>query len=241
MDDDQYIQSGLVNAWTMDGCLREAGFDPLAGGRVLDFGVGCGRTLHYFALYSGSCEFVGADVDGEAIEWCREKLDFASFEKLPTSPPTAFPDGHFDAIYAFSVFSHLPEALHRAWLTELFRISKPGAAIVLTVPGRHVIQAVLDESWSGAFPKAKLLHRAMPQLEETGFAFFPYKKLDYANAKNRRLSDTLDPKEYGSTFILEHYVREHWCDLFELVQYRESPDDWQDFVVLRRRDRAGDT
>lgn len=235
MTPDGYSQSGLVNWWTLDGCLRKAGFDALKGGSILDFGAGCGRVLQYFALYSGSCELVGADVDGEAIDWNRSNLDFASFEHLPLAPPTTFESGRFDAIYAFSVFSHLPEALHRSWLEELHRISKPGAAIVLTVQGQHVINAALDGSWKGAFPKGKVLKKGLSALEKSGFAFYPYKKLDYEDTDNKRLKETLDLENYGSTFILEAYVREHWSDLFEIVAYDVSPDDWQDYVVLRRR------
>ena len=234
MEPEQYRQSGLVNAWTLDGCLRDAGFDPLEGGRVLDFGVGCGRILEYFALYSDRCEFTGADVDAEAIDWCRGNLDFASFEALSSQPPSPFPDEHFDAIYTFSVFSHLPRDLQRAWLEELFRIAKPGASLVLTVQGQRVARGVLNGSWSGAFPDAKTLRKAMPKLEEEGFLFFPYGQLPYSSAENRRLDETLDPERYGSTFVLEPFVRSNWSDLFEVVQYRSAPDDWQDFVVLRR-------
>ena len=40
------------------------------------------------------------------------------FEVTPILPPTRFPDGHFDVIYLYSVFSHLSEAAHLAWLRE---------------------------------------------------------------------------------------------------------------------------
>jgi hypothetical protein len=44
-----------------------------------------------------------------------------------------------------------------------------------------------------------------------------------------------DADVYGMTFIDLCYIREHWLDLFELVHVTEAPDDWQDYVVLRRR------
>jgi hypothetical protein len=43
-----------------------------------------------------------------------------------------------------------------------------------------------------------------------------------------------DLEDYGSTFILEPYIRRHWLARFELLAIHESPDGWQDYVVLRR-------
>jgi hypothetical protein len=47
--------------------------------------------------------------------------------------------------------------------------------------------------------------------------------------------DSLGREEYGSTIIFEPYVRARWSELFEVVAFDEAPDDWQDYVVLRRR------
>jgi SAM-dependent methyltransferase len=230
-----YFRSGLVNWWMMDGYLREAGFDPVRGGDVLDFGVGCGRILQFFALYSPASRFVGADVDDQAVAWCEDHLDFASAAVLPSEPPCEIPDARFDAIYSYSVFSHLPEDLHRAWLEELARISRPGAAVVVTVQGRHVVEEIVAGRRPGFHPAAKVLERGQGALGERGFAFFPHSRLDFEAPENTAHFDDWDLDRYGSTFILEPYVRREWTDLFELVAYHESPDEWQDYVVLKRR------
>jgi SAM-dependent methyltransferase len=231
----EYLRGGLVDGWRIDGGLREAGFDPVRGGSLLDFGVGCGRILQYFALYAKSCRLVGADVDETAVDWCAKHLDFAAFRTLPRHPPSPFADGEFDAVYAFSVFSHLPEALHLAWLAELARITRPGAALVVTVHGRHVIDEISSGRRAHERPNARQLARALPELEERGFAFFPYRKLRFRERENERFFASWDLEEYGDTFILERYVREHWTQWFEVVALHEAPDDWQDQVVLRRR------
>jgi SAM-dependent methyltransferase/uncharacterized coiled-coil protein SlyX len=228
-----YFRSGLVDWRSIDSRLRGHGFDPRRGGRILDFGVGCGRIFQFFALYAESCELVGADVDGEAVAWCREHFDFGSFERLGNRPPTSFPDASFDAIYAFSVFSHLREDLHLLWLEELRRIARPGALLVLTVQGRCVTRA-LESRATGGFPSGEELEAELPRIEETGFGFFPYRGLRFGSDQQDYV-DSLGREEYGSTIIFEPYVRARWSELFEVVAFDEAPDDWQDYVVLRRR------
>lgn len=231
----EYLRGGLVDGWRIDGCLREAGFDPVRGGSLLDFGAGCGRILQFLALYAGSCRLVGADVDEAAVDWCTKHLDFAGFRALPRRPPSTFADGEFDAAYAFSVFSHLPEDLHLAWLAELARITRPGAALVVTVHGRHVIDEILSGRRVHQHPDREELARALPGLEQRGFAFFPYGRLHFRDRENDRFFANWDLADYGDTFILEPYVRERWARWFELVALHEAPDDWQDYAVLRRR------
>ena len=231
----EYLRGGLVDGWRIDEALREAGFDPVRGGNLLDFGAGCGRILQFLALYAKSCRLVGADVDEAAVDWCTKHLDFAEFRSLPRRPPSAFSDREFDAVYAFSVFSHLPEELHLAWLAELARITRPGAALVLTVHGRHVINEIVSGRRAHANPTAEALARVLPELERNGFAFFPYRKLRFRERENKRFFASWDLEEYGDTFILERYVHERWTRWFEVVALHEAPDDWQDHVVLRRR------
>jgi SAM-dependent methyltransferase len=232
---DEYRRSGLVDWWTIDGCLREAGFDPARGGEVLDLGVGCGRIIQHFALYAGSCRLSGSDVDAEAIAWCRANLDFGSFETHPVEPPTPFAGGRFDAVYAFSVFSHLPERLQRAWISELARITRSGAAVALTTHGRHAVEEVLAGRRLLVPPGPRDLARRRGELERDGFLFFPYRSLGFAHSENRRFFEAWDLDQYGNAFMLEPYVRTHWGESFELVAHHEAPDDWQDYIVLKRR------
>lgn len=229
----EYRRSGLVDWWRIDGCLRRGGFDPAAGGTILDFGAGCGRIAQYFALYQGRARLVGCDVDPEAMRWCATNLDFASFRDIQPDPPTAFADASFDAIYAFSVFSHLPEASHLRWLHELRRILRPGGVVVLSLHGQQVV----DEIVAGR-ALARLQERAQAiqnDLLRSGFSFVPYEKLASGHDENAAFFSTWDLATYGDTFILESYWRRHWAEIFEIVAHIEAPEDWQDYVILRRR------
>ncbi len=208
------------------------GWDPGLGGRLLDYGCGSGRLLRLAAPFARTCELHGVDVDADAIAWCQSHLDFAHFRTILPRPPTDFPTAHFDAVYSFSVFTHLPEPLHRAWLEELHRITRPGGVLVLTTHGRRAtarwaageIDAVLT------VPTPAELRAALPRLAETGYLYFSLPiRYDALPAADR------DADVYGMTFIDLRYIRERWLDLFELVHVTEAPQDWQDYVVLRRR------
>src|SRR5438046_4653721 len=94
--------------------IRQRLFDGhLEGRRVLDFGCGCGRTVRW--LVGDGAEIHGIDVDREAIEWCKKHLNGARFLANAPEPPLPYPNGHFDAIYCLSVFTHLDETMQDQW------------------------------------------------------------------------------------------------------------------------------
>ena len=111
--------------------------------KLLDLGVGCGRVLKPLAdFYQKSSNaqettrWYGADIDSQAIEWCRMYLgSYGEFVVNDISPPLPFGDHFFDFIYCISIFTHLPEDLQFAWLREISRVLKvDGRALLSTLP-----------------------------------------------------------------------------------------------------------
>jgi SAM-dependent methyltransferase len=174
------------------------------------------------------------DVDAEAVDWCNDNIDFASFLTMPFEPPTSLLEATFDAVYANSVFSHLSEPRHLQWLEELHRITRPGAVLILTVQGERVIKAIADERRHGVVPDIDEFTRRIDELKERGFGFFPYRTLPRTAADSFGSLMKWDLTEYGSAFVLEPYVRRVWSQHFEVIAWHAAPEDWQDFVVLRR-------
>ena len=135
---------------------------------ILDFGVGCGRTLRVLAPLAPRARFYGTDIDPQAIHWCQANLGFASFTTNAPLPPLPFDNGRFDLIYAISVFTHLNESYQFQWLAELRRVARPGALVIVTLHGDSLFQnippdmrpladsngfAFVDtEAWRGIFP-----------------------------------------------------------------------------------------
>ena len=219
-----FHRSGLVNWRRVDQCLQMAGFTFDPGSTVLDFGCGCARLLRFFGLYAG-CQFHGADIDKDATRWSGKHVDFASFTQISSEPPTPYKSETFDAVYAYSVFSHLPERQHHEWLRELHRITRPGGVLVLTVQGTKVIERVLSGTENIGVPSPAELSSRLETISDDGFAFFPY---------NASLYPELPATTYGNTFILEPYIRHNWTRWFKLISHLAAPDGWQDFVVLGR-------
>ena len=226
-----FRESGIDDAAGIHASLVEGGFDFARPASLLDFGCGCGRLLRVFARFADTCRLFGADPDRAAIDWCRENLDYASFEVSDPKPPSPFADGQFDGVYAYSVFTHLPEDLHRDWLEELRRITAPGGVVVLTTAGRRRVEMMLaGEGPQTEFPGPARLRADLPQLEQRGYLYYSY-EFETPGMPAEVAAEGL----HGRAFILEHYLRDHWRDLFEIVAFHDAPYGWQDYVVLRRR------
>ncbi len=230
-----FHQGGLVDWRRIEICFREGGLDFHPGTSILDFGCGCGRLIRHFGLYANDCNLYGADVDKDAVAWCAEKLDFCKFASLPHSPRTEFDNNSFDGIYAYSVFSHLPEDLHQGWLVELHRITRPGGILVITLQGQYIVDLVCSGERDLGCPSRKELQKSLQELNSKGFLFFPYKSLGSTDKRNAEHFAKWDLQQYGTTFVLESYVQKHWSEMFTIVAHHSAPDEWQDFVVLRRK------
>lgn len=195
-------------------------------GSILDFGCGPGRTLRYFLKDARAVELVGTDVDSDAIRWNQRNFPFGSFWTNDAVPPTKLPSTHFGFIYAISVFSHLSESNHLAWLEELRRIARPDGALMLTIHGRRALARTLSEPGIVDFLRVTSddVENTAKHLDRHHYAFI------------RQPGGHLDTDLYGITFVDREYVTRRWGQLFEVVNYIEGAiDDWQDAVVLRMR------
>ncbi|MDP8243546.1 MAG: class I SAM-dependent methyltransferase [Candidatus Hinthialibacter antarcticus] len=224
----RFNESGLVDWRRIEGCLRSAGFDFQRGGNVLDFGCGCGRILRHFALYADACSFYGGDVDADLVAWCKLHFDFAQCATMPLMPPTPYASNQFDAVYAYSVFSHLPLEAAQAWRDELHRICKPGAVVVLTLQGNNVVRSITTRVRDLGTPSAQQLERDAGKFQQEGFLFYPYP------AQSESETSWMNACQYGNTFFSEAFARTFWSAGFDGVEYLPAPDDWQDYIILRR-------
>jgi SAM-dependent methyltransferase len=102
--------------------------------RVLDFGCGSGRVLRQFLPEAASGEFWGCDLHRPTIAWLDEHLSPTLHFYVNDEIPMPHPDGHFDLIYAISVFTHVTHEWS-AWLLELHRILKPDGLLLATILG----------------------------------------------------------------------------------------------------------
>jgi len=174
---------------------------------ILDFGSGCGRGLRAFA--GGHAALCGSDIDAASVRWCQDHLPFARWEVNGELPPLAFASASFDLIYAISVFTHLDEAHQFAWLSELQRVARPGAVLLLTVHG---------SAESRNLPRA-----VREQIEREGFFYLP------TYADHGRFPDW-----YQNAYHSEAYVRKTFSKYFKVLDYQREAICGQDLVLVER-------
>jgi SAM-dependent methyltransferase len=130
-----FLSGGKAGFQAIEQVLDRHGVPAANLNRVLDFGCGCGRVLRHWHPYQ-NVEVHGTDYNPDLITWCQRNLGFANFAVNGLEPPLLYADSQFDLIYALSVFTHLTEPLHRAWIDELRRIIRTGGFLLITTHGR---------------------------------------------------------------------------------------------------------
>lgn len=126
-------QGGLLVRRLAEAAVPGGGDSALPA--VLDFGCGCGRVLRHLGDLPAS-RIRGVDWNRRAIRWCSGNLTHASFAVGGLAPPLPLAaDEDFDLIYAFSVFTHMPEDLQRAWFVELTRRLRVGGLLAISTHG----------------------------------------------------------------------------------------------------------
>lgn len=226
-----YLEAGRLSRQSMETVLHGVSKRLTDFPRILDFGCGCGRTLRWMRDLAPASRLHGADVDGEAIAWCRDHIDFATFAATNSQPRLPYADDSFDFIYALSVFTHLPLTAQFAWLEELRRVLAPGGIVFLTVlgyrrdayaarhlppPPRIMGQRVMA---SGSLDIWSFLDLAeIAQLESEGFAFIPYRNStpdnEYGVAYHRQDFIT---ERFSSILTVKDYVPEGLCGYLDAV------------------------
>jgi len=131
----EYFEVGRLCADTLETLLRRDGSSLGEIEALLDFGCGCGRVLRHVRLRTRARLF-GCDANPAPVAWCRRSLPIGEFSVNGIEPPLTFASGSFDLVYAFSVFTHLPEPLQQPWIDEIVRVLRPGGKVLITTQGR---------------------------------------------------------------------------------------------------------
>jgi SAM-dependent methyltransferase len=204
------------------------------GKGYLDFGCGWGRIGRFFLRDFKAEDMVGVDIDPDMVAFCAGANLPGSFETIANGQPLPFADGDFRLVTAYSVFTHLPPHLFRAWLAELLRVLAPGGMLVFTVePPRFLdFLEATDASSPNAWLAALSVYKdRLPQLRDDlakeGIAYLP------SGGGAYRESDV-----YGETAVTARFVaKEAAPHGGEVVRYIDDPARfWQAAVVIRKQD-----
>jgi SAM-dependent methyltransferase len=208
--------------------LAAASRKPLSEYRdLLDFGVGAGRLARMFKGFQG--RYAGADIDADNVTWIAGNLPWVQAVKTEPGRMLPFADADFDAVVGISVFTHMNERNQFFYLDELQRVTSAGAMLFLTVSGARVLERAETEPNIAkmlAMPEGGLVTARAAFDAGPGFCFL----LQHGHLTSREY-------EYGVTFISEAYITRKWSRYFEVQAIaRGAIHDFQDIVVLRRRD-----
>jgi SAM-dependent methyltransferase len=185
---------------------------------ILDWGCGCARVAQFVTELAPG-KLTGIDIDPDNVQWCKENIVAAEFACIHPEPPAPFADESFDLVYGVSVFTHLSETDQDRWLIELQRITKPGAAVLMSIQGEIAFLRAdgdlprflaLEKSGFHVHGRCPDLDEVLPEMKESGY--------------------------YKNVFHSRRYIYEHWHRYFEIVDVIEAAfAGYQDLVVMRRR------
>jgi SAM-dependent methyltransferase len=153
-----YYSDGLATAGEIVDSIKKH-LQPGTGIAILDWGCGPGRiTRHLPGLLPPGSQVFGTDYNKKYIQWCTHNIPGISWTVNDINPPLPFGAESFDAVIGLSIFTHLAESNHPAWVKELHRITKPGGIIYLTTQG-NAFRTKLTSEEIQLFDAGKLVMR----------------------------------------------------------------------------------
>ena len=204
--------------------LNRNGYSLRQFSSILDFGCGHGRLTQYLFDIAPQARVFGCDVRNDLVAECRRKYPNGGFITNDPTPPLSFDDAQFDLIYSYSVFTHLSESNHAAWLEELAGKLNPGGVMLHTTKSYESLRRM------AMFSAESVEKYKLPELVD---AFIQSTHRYYYI-----LDDSSTP-EYGQTIISRDYITTTWPDYtgMNLVEYVEGAieaysEGCQDIVLL---------
>lgn len=201
------------------------------GFQILDFGVSWGRIIRFFLKDVDPQTLHGVDTSKEFLDSARNAGVPGQLHEISPLGRLPYENESFDLVYAYSVFTHLPEHVQDHWLQEIQRTLKRGAILVATVEPPRFLEffAHLDPTdaklhpWHAAMARKIQSDPGMAsRLESSGFVYIPD-------------GDGVD-EVYGDCVMTETYAREHWGRYFEVSEWLDDRKRfWQAVVAARKR------
>ncbi len=112
--------------------------DNIAGGEVLDLGVGAGRTTPHLTQLAAS--YVGVDFSEGMVAACRQNYPHLEFRRGDARDLSAFPAGRFDfVLFAFNGIDYVGDADRTQVLQQVARVLKPGGVFMFS---SHSLESV---------------------------------------------------------------------------------------------------
>ncbi|BCH07963.1 methyltransferase [Mesorhizobium sp. 131-3-5] len=179
---------------------------------VLEFASGYGRVARYAMHVLPDAAWVCSDIHPNAIDFLSNKVGVRT-HLSSTKPEDWTIEGEFDAVFALSFFSHMPDATFAPWLSRVFTAVKPGGILIFTTHGAVSLRNMRAGGLSAQF-------------DDNGF---------YWNSNSDQRD--LDARDYGTSAVSPDYVQKAVSDIegAELIRFQQA--FWwghQDLYIVRK-------
>lgn len=215
---------------------RELGLDTERSDfRMIDMGCGWGRITQTFLRNFRPEQIEGIDVMDRAVEICRSTRLPCRVHRVRDVPPTDLPASSADLIVAFSVFSHLSERSHLAWVAEASRLLRPGGVLVVTTRGPSFIRVAEHYRSMGD---------AMPEFARTTACSFTDAKAWLARYDRGEfcfdaphMSGESGEAFYGQAIVPAAYAERAWAPHFPTVRFvsEDSHGKFDQSIIAGRK------
>ena len=92
-----------------------------------------GRIIRFFLKDVDADTLHGVDTNPKYLEAAQQTGVPGHLHLIAPLGQLPHADASFDLVYAYSVFTHLPEHVQDHWLAEIARTLKPGGILIATV------------------------------------------------------------------------------------------------------------
>ena len=208
---------------------------------LLDFACGYGRNIRFFLkdIYPGN--LFGSDVIPDFIDICNKTFSYDKkknsleviFDKNNPLPPLRYNEKSFDIIMAYSLFSHLSEDAHLAWLNEFSRILKSEGLLFITIRQQKFLtdiqKVLISKNFVSDYEKY-LAEKLGNDLIQDSFNRGEYIYNPSGGGPG------LDSSFYGNTVIPDKYIHTKWTKWFDIIEHYDDPSKLpQAFICLMKK------
>lgn len=205
-----YFYDGANSAGKLSSLLfSQLGLSRSADASLLEFASGYGCVTRHLAKELAPINIVSCDIHEAACDFISSVIGVESILSAHNPEDLGVENNSYDAVFALSFFSHMPDRTWGRWLKVLFDKTKPGGYLIFTTHGMA--------TWANI---------GKPAIPESGIWFAPTSE-----------QKDLDVAEYGSTIVTPEYVRRAVSDvLHQDILYMSEAEWWghQDLYVVKK-------
>lgn len=211
----RYFSIGKEVLEDLENILKEVKFSVTSKKRILEFASGYGKVTRFLVSHYEPKSITVSDISQEAVDFNIQTFQTNGFFSV-SNPKDLDHNNKYDLIIVISLFSHLPQKSCEAWLCKLYDLLEKNGLLIFTTHGMSILESLPTE----------MRQNDVVQVAD-GFYY-------------REANETfgrLHPKEYGTTYISERYIR-HIIDVHCLGRLRaffqRGMSSYQDTYVIQK-------